>query len=46
MCSCECIKSFVADADVERVGSLLPRGLPVGDEITKQKKVITLHSEK
>ena len=42
VCSCECIKSSVADADVERLGSLLLRGLPVGDEITKQKSNYTL----
>ena len=31
VCSCKCIKSSIADADVERLGSLLPRGLPAGE---------------
>ena len=28
VCSCECIKSFVDNADVEKLGSPLSRGLP------------------
>lgn len=41
VCFCECIKSFVADADVERLESLLPRDLPAEEEITKQKSNYT-----
>ena len=32
VCSCECIKSFVDNADVEKLESPLSRGLPARGE--------------
>ena len=40
VCSCECIKSFVDNADVERLGSPLSRGLPARGGKKKHTQIL------